>query len=81
MKLKDLLEIQHPGVRSDPYKYKIVDINEIYNHANDEKKVKDITHIFLNIEDIPEQYLEYKVYQIEPTKDKNGCLYLCIVIY
>lgn len=74
LKLRDVISCQHPGVRSNPYKYKIVSVNEFYDGVDSE-------HIYCNTEDIPEEYLYSWVHNIEPDRDDTtGCLYLKIVI-
>ena len=75
LKLSDVLETQNQGIRQNPYKYKIVPIRECYDQSN-----RDIYHIYLDINDIPEIYMERQVYDISPDLDSNGCMYLKIVI-
>lgn len=68
-----LKNAQHKGVRQDPYKYMIVDVREFYETNNSQ-------HIYSDMNNIPEEYLEAKIYNIEPYIDSNKCLYLKIVI-
>ena len=82
--LKQILEAQHPGVRQNPYKYKIVCILDIYAEcSSDDITIKEARNekIYLNIEDIPEKYYDHFVYNIEPDRDEStGCMYLKIVL-
>ena len=72
--LGDVIDSQNPGIRSNPYKYKIVSVLDFYKGDKEE-------HIYLNIEDIPEEYRNGVIHNIEPDRDnKTGCLYLKIVI-
>ena len=72
--LGDVIDSQNPGVRSNPYKYKIISVLDFYRGIQEE-------HIYTNIEDIPEEYRVGVIHNIEPDRDeKTGCLYLKIVI-
>lgn len=80
--LEQFLESQRPGVRQNPYKYKIVAILDIYNNRNDDELVKEFRNgnVYLNTEDIPNDYMNHFVFNVEPEVDNNGCLYLKIVL-
>ena len=81
--LEQLLESQRPGVRQNPYKYKIVAVLDIYNNnRNDGKLVKEFCNgnVYLNIENIPNDYMNHFVFSVEPEADNNGCLYLKIIL-
>lgn len=80
--LEQFLESQRPGISQNPYKYKIVAILDIYNNKNDDELVKEFRNgnVYLNIEDIPDEYMNRFVFNVEPEVDNNGCLYLKIVI-
>lgn len=41
--LDQFLQSQHPGVRQNPYKYKIVAILDIYNNRNDNELVEEFS--------------------------------------
>ena len=86
MTLRDVLRHQNQGVRQNPYKYKILNILEMFNNRSQQG---DLTlnefkqaqaKVYLNIENIPEKLMDYKIYNIEPEVDNNGCLYLRIDI-
>lgn len=82
--LKQILEAQNPGIRQNPYKYKIVCILDIYaDYGDDDITIKEARNgkIYLTIEDIPERYHNHFVYNIEPDRDDTtGCMYLKIVL-
>lgn len=84
MTLRDVVRHQNPGVRQNSYKYKILNIRELFDSRFDQgdltlKKFKQTqAKIYLNIEDIPENLMDYKIYNIEPEVDDNRCLYLRI---
>lgn len=80
--LDQFLQSQHPGVRQNPYKYKIVAILDIYNNRNDNESVEKFRNgnVYLNTEDIPNDYMNHYIFNIEPEVDSNGCLYLKIVL-
>lgn len=86
--LEQFLETQNTGVRQNPFKYKIVQALELFNHAYDDEKISSFTinkikdgDIYSFVEYIPEEYYSHYVYLVEPDYDqKNACLYLRIII-
>ena len=80
--LKDILEYQKPGVRQNPYFYKIVLILDIFNHRDDENYSNKLRKglRFNKIEDIPKKYHDREVHNIEPDIGSDGELYLKIVL-
>ena len=53
--LEDIIKNQNPGVRQNPYKYKILKIMDIFDSRSDEITVRKLRkgQIYINIEDIP----------------------------
>lgn len=83
--LGQFLETQHQGITQNPYKYKIVDIYQVFDASRDDisdltvKEARDGT-LYQTAESIPEELYNRLVYIVEPGIMEHNCLYLRIVI-
>lgn len=83
--LGQFLETQHQGIRQNPYKYKIVDIYQVFDASRDDvsdltvKEARDGT-LYRTVESIPKELYNRHVYLVEPCIMEHGCLCLRIVI-
>ena len=85
MTLRDFANHQHPGVRQNPYKYKIINIGEVFDKRTEnmtlEEAKRTLAKVYLDVKDFPEELIDYRIHNIEPEFDqKTGCLYLTIHI-
>ena len=85
MTLEDFAKHQNPGVRQDPYKYKIINIYDVFGTTSEDitlEQAKELcTKVYLDVKDFPEELMNCKIYNIEPDIDHDTrCLYLKIVI-
>lgn len=85
MTLRDFANHQNPGVRQNPYKYKIINIHEVFDKSAEGISVgelkRTLAKVYLETKDFPEELMNYRIHNIEPEIDQdNGCLYLRIAI-
>lgn len=85
MTLRDFANHQHPGVRQNPYKYKIINIGEVFDKSNENTSLEELKRIlakvYLDVKDFPEELMDYRIHNIDPELDQEtGCLYLRIHI-
>lgn len=85
MTLRDFSNCQNPGVRQNPYKYKIINIHEVFDKSSEGMTLDEVkcicTRVYLDKKDFPEELMRYRIHNIEPDADQEtGCLYLKISV-
>ena len=64
MTLRDFVNHQHPGVRQNPYKYKIINIGEVFDKRTEnmtlEEAKRTLARVYLDVKDFPEGLMDYR---------------------